>query len=120
MSCTSGGRRSRSKKSSFIIVALRTKALKIATALVCLLGVLTEPASAEGLSAYLPLNLEPEMERQIERVLILADEPILKRPIPVELVKTALPQACRIDKPLCDKVSRYLERYGRDYGLTHA
>jgi hypothetical protein len=72
------------------------------------------------MSAYLPLNLEPEMERQIERVLILADEPILKRPIPVELVRVALPQACRIDKPLCDKVGRYLERYSRDYALTHA
>jgi len=75
---------------------------------------------AAGLSAYLPLNLEPEMERQIERVLILADEPILKRPIPVELVKLALPQACLLDKYLCKKVGRYLERYSRDYALTHA
>ena len=50
------------------------------------------------------------MERQIERVLILADEPILKRPFAVELVKLALPQACKIDKPLCTKVQRYLER----------
>ncbi len=75
---------------------------------------------ADGLSAYLPLNLEPEMERQIERVLVLADEPILKRPIPVELVKLALPQACKVDKFLCKKVTRYLERYSRDYGVTHA
>jgi len=44
------------------------------------------PALAEGVSAYLPLNLEPEIERQIERVLILADEPILKRPFAVALV----------------------------------
>lgn len=78
------------------------------------------PARAEGLSAYLPLNLEPEMERQIERVLILADEPILKRPIPVELVKLALPQACTIDKYLCKKVTRYLQRFSRDYAVTHA
>ncbi len=86
-----------------------------------LVFVITCPAAlAGGVSAYLPLNLEPEMERQIERVLILADEPILKRPIPVELVRVALPQACRVDKPLCDKVGRYLERYGRDYALTHA
>ncbi len=53
---------------------------------------------------YLPLNLEPEIERQIERVLILADEPMLKRPFAVELVKHALPQACKVDKPLCTKV----------------
>ena len=86
-----------------------------------LVFVITCPAAlAGGVSAYLPLNLEPEMERQIERVLILADEPILKRPIPVELVRLALPQACRVDKPLCDKVGRYLERYSRDYALTHA
>jgi Capsule assembly protein Wzi len=72
------------------------------------------------LSAYLPLNLEPEMERQIERVLILGDEPILKRPIPVQLVEAALPEAAKIDPALAAKVRRYLERYDRDYALTHA
>ena len=77
-------------------------------------------ARAGGVSNYLPLNLEPEMERQIERVLILADEPILKRPFAVELVEDALPQACEIDKPLCERVRRYLERYSRDYAVTHA
>jgi hypothetical protein len=99
-------------------VGFRIKAFGLRTGLVF---VITCPAAlAGGVSAYLPLNLEPEMERQIERVLILADEPILKRPIPVELVRLALPQACRVDKPLCDKVGRYLERYSRDYALTHA
>lgn len=99
-------------------MGFRIKAFGLRTGLVF---VITCPAAlAGGVSAYLPLNLEPEMERQIERVLILADEPILKRPIPVELVRLALPQACRVDKPLCDKVGRYLERYSRDYALTHA
>jgi hypothetical protein len=99
-------------------VGFRIKAFGLRAGLVF---VITCPAAlAGGVSGYLPLNLEPEMERQIERVLILADEPILKRPIPVELVKVALPQACRVDKPLCDKVGRYLERYSRDYALTHA
>ena len=77
-------------------------------------------ARADSLSAYLPLNLEPEMERQVERVLILADEPILKRPFPVELVKAALPDACRKDAALCQRVKRYLERYSRDYAVSHA
>ncbi|MDP9008882.1 MAG: hypothetical protein M3N91_09305 [Pseudomonadota bacterium] len=77
-------------------------------------------ATAAGVTAYLPLNLEPEIERQIERVLILADEPILKRPFSVELVKLALPQACERDKPLCTRVGKYLERYSRDYAVTHA
>ncbi len=86
----------------------------------CLLLAAAGPASADGVSAYLPLNLEPEIERQIERVMILADEPVLKRPFAVELVKLALPQACKIDKPLCTKVQRYLDRYSRDYALTEA
>lgn len=77
-------------------------------------------ARADGVSAYLPLNLEPEMERQIERVLILANEPILKRPFPVALVELALPEACEHDRALCERVRRYLERYHKDYALTHA
>ncbi|MEP6546769.1 MAG: capsule assembly Wzi family protein [Gammaproteobacteria bacterium] len=97
-----------------------TRALKPAIAITCLLTPWTGTALAEGVSAYLPLNLEPEMERQIERVLILADEPILKRPFAVGLVQAALPQACLIDKPLCTRVKRYLQRYSHDYGVTHA
>src|ERR1700723_611101 len=77
-------------------------------------------AQAAGVSAYLPLNLEPEVERQIERVLILADEPILKRPFAVALVELALPKACEVDAALCEKVKKYLERYSGDYALTHA
>jgi Capsule assembly protein Wzi len=91
-----------------------------AIAIGCVLASATPAALADGVSAYLPLNLEPEMERQVERVLILADEPILKRPFAVALVEDALPQACMVDKPLCTKVKRYLERYSHDYALTHA
>ena len=91
-----------------------------AIAFICVLAASAQTTLAAGVSAYLPLNLEPEMERQIERVLILADEPILKRPFAVALVEDALPQACLVDKPLCTKVKRYLQRYSRDYAVTHA
>jgi hypothetical protein len=94
--------------------------VKTGLAAACLCVVLSHGARAEGVSAYLPLNLEPEIEREIERVLILADEPILKRPFAVALVLDALPQACQIDKLLCHKVRRYLQRYSRDYAVTHA
>jgi Capsule assembly protein Wzi len=83
------------------------------------LWVVSSASRAGGVSAYIPLNLEPEMERQIERVLILADEPILKRPFPVALVELALPEACKKDKVLCGRVKKYLERYSHDYALTH-
>jgi hypothetical protein len=121
ISCTSiDGDCASTNKSFFIIVASWIKGLKSAIVPTCLLAALGGRAWADGVSAYLPLNLEPEMERQIERVLILADEPILKRPFAVELVKLALPQACKVDKPLCTKVQRYLERWSHDYGVVHA
>jgi len=94
-------------------------AVLILLALLTLLAA-SSAAMAGGVTAYLPMNLEPEIERQIERVLILADEPILKRPFSVELVKLALPQACQVDKPLCTRVGKYLERYSRDYAVSHA
>jgi Capsule assembly protein Wzi len=101
-------------------VTSRINALKLGLAVAFFSGAAAAPAWADGVSAYLPLNLEPEIERQVERVLILADEPILKRPIAVNLVQLALPKACERDKALCIKVKKYLERYSRDYGVTHA
>jgi hypothetical protein len=96
------------------------KISKFGIAYAALLGLMSHAALAGGVSGYLPLNLEPEMERQIERVLILADEPILKRPFSIALVQLALPEACKRDKSLCEKVKRYLQRYTRDYAVTHA
>jgi hypothetical protein len=75
---------------------------------------------ARGVSPYLPLNLEPEIEHQIERVLILADKPVMTRPIAAATVLDALPKACRIDAVLCRQVSRYLARYTGNSGVTHA
>jgi Capsule assembly protein Wzi len=102
------------------IVTSRIKRLKLGLAVACVSGASISAALADGVTAYLPLNLEPEVERQVERVLILADEPILKRPIAINLVQLALPKACERDKALCIKVKKYLERYSRDYGVTHA
>jgi len=77
-------------------------------------------AAARGVTPYLPLNLEPEIERQIERVLILGDKPILTRPIAAATVLDALPKACAADAALCERVRHYLQRYMRDSGITHA
>jgi len=101
-------------------VASRYTTANFGLAIACLIAAATSGARADGVSAYLPLNLEPETERQIERVLILADEPVLKRPFAVALVQLALPKACERDKGLCTKVRKYLERYSRDYAVTHA
>lgn len=90
----------------------------------CVLSVLglgaVQPVWARGASPYLPLNLSPEIERQIERVLILADRPIISRPIAAATVLDALPAACKIDKVLCSRVRRYLDRYMDPLALDHA
>jgi hypothetical protein len=77
-------------------------------------------AFAAGVTPYLPLNLEPEIESQIERVLILGDQPVLTRPIAAATVIKALPKACKKDPELCERVERYLARYTHHSGLTHA
>lgn len=84
------------------------------------LALLSPVAGARGVSPYLPLNLSPEIERQIERVLILADKPIQSRPIAAATVLDALPQACRIDAELCARVRAYLRRYMSKIGVDHA
>ena len=75
---------------------------------------------ARGVSPYLPLNLEPEIERQIERVLILAAKPVMSRPIAAATVLEALPKACKIDAVLCSQVRRYLTRYMHTSGIATA
>lgn len=77
-------------------------------------------AAARGVSPYLPLSMSPEIERQIERLLILADQPILSRPIAAATVFDALPAACERDAALCEQVRRYLSSYMRTFAITHA
>ncbi len=84
------------------------------------LTALSSPVFARGTSPYLPLNLDPEIERKIEQVLILADKPLLTRPIAAAAVLDALPRACAVDEVLCESVKRYLERYMHLAGVSHA
>ncbi len=74
---------------------------------------------ARGVSPYLPLNLDPEMERLVERVLILADKPVLARPIAAATVRDALPKACAVDRGLCERVARYIARFVPNTAVTH-
>ncbi|MCC7081578.1 MAG: hypothetical protein IT530_12970 [Burkholderiales bacterium] len=75
-------------------------------------------AQARGVSPYLPVNLDPGMERQIEQVLTLADKPFLTRPIAAAVVWDALPKACAKDLELCRSVERYLTRYMNHAGIS--
>jgi hypothetical protein len=75
---------------------------------------------ARGVSPYLPLNLDPELEREVERVMILGDRPVMTRPIPAAAVLEALPKACTLDPPLCRRVRRALKAYMQDSALEFA
>jgi hypothetical protein len=72
---------------------------------------------ARGVSPYLPLNLDPELEREVERVMVLAGKPVMTRPIPAAAVLDALPKACEVDPALCGRVRRALQRYMQETAL---
>ena len=95
---------------------MRMRRLTLAFAAVTAAGA----SQAAGLSPYLPLNLSPEIEWQVERLLVLADEPVLTRPIRAATVMRALDKGCTSDPALCQRVRRYLARYMNGAGLTHA
>src|ERR1039457_3573282 len=93
---------------------------RVVFALPWVLAALHSVAFGRGVSPYLPLNLEPEIERDIERVLILADKPVLTRPIPAAVLFDALPKACAVDTPVCKRVRRFLARYMHASGVAYA
>jgi hypothetical protein len=88
-------------------------ALALLSALAC------SAAGARGVSPYLPLSLSPEIERAVERVLILADQPILTRPIAAATVIDALPAACDRDAAVCEEVRHYLRGLKKNAGIAH-
>jgi hypothetical protein len=77
-------------------------------------------AQGEGISPYLPIDLPPQVGRQIERVLMLADQPVIRRPIALARVRAALPRACARDVVLCGQVERYLARFTAGLAVTDA
>lgn len=93
-----------------------SRVVQVAVAVVA--GLLANEALARGPSPYLPLKLSPEIERQIDQVLLLAGRPIVRRPIPAAVVLDALPDACHVDAVLCERVRAYLRAYTGRYGVT--
>jgi hypothetical protein len=85
-----------------------------------LLACLLSARALAGASAYLPLDLAPELESRVERALVLAGVPVMTRPIRVDMVLAALPAACERDKLLCRQVRRGLAPYLAAAALTHA
>jgi len=93
---------------------------RVALLAVVSLAALCGTALARGVSPYLPLGLDPQVEWQIERVLILADMPVVRRPIAAATVLDALPKAAKIDPVLCEHVRRFLDHYMHPSGVAFA
>lgn len=77
-------------------------------------------AAARGITPYLPLGMSPEMDRKIQRVLVLGGQTVMRRPVPAAVVLEALPRACKRDQVLCAEVRAYLQGYMKRAGVTHA
>jgi hypothetical protein len=95
----------------------RTIAFGVPAAVLLLLS---QALLARGVTPYLPLNLDPDVERQVERVLILAGKPVMTRPIPAAVVYDALPRACKLDPVLCEHVRKFLSHYMHTEGIGFA
>lgn len=78
-----------------------------------------EAQAARGVSPYLPLGMSPDMDRKIQRVLVLGGKTALRKPIPAAVVLEALPKACARDQALCAEVRAYLQGYMKRAGITH-
>jgi hypothetical protein len=95
-------------------------ARKVGTLVLAVFLCFPEIVAARGVSPYLPLHMSPEIERQIEQVLLFAGQPVVRRPIAAATVLDALPEACKVDEVLCRRVRRYLNTYMGRYAVTHA
>jgi len=77
-------------------------------------------AWAGGVSPYIPMKLDPGIERQIERLMVIADMPQLIKPFRATDVLEALERACDKPRKICQDVDNYLTRYKKDLGITQA
>jgi len=66
------------------------------------------------------MKLAPEMERQVERLMVLADMPQLIKPFRAADVQNALDTACSRLSTICQEVGDYLDRFKNDLGFTNA
>ena len=77
-------------------------------------------SDARGVSPYVPLQVSPEIEREIERLFSIVGMPLLRRPYFAADVQEALRRGCDVPTPICSNVEAYLNRYKDNFGVTDA
>lgn len=76
-------------------------------------------ALAKGLSPYLPLNLAPEVELQIEKLVALSGQAPLAKPYKASELLTRLPEIKDRYPLLYNRLNAYLKRYTETTAITH-
>lgn len=75
---------------------------------------------AKGPSPYLPLQADPLIELEVNRLATLAKLPILTKPYHAATVNRYLKNIVDSYPTLYKRISTYLKRYKKDAALTHA
>ena len=86
--------------------------------MILLLG-LTGQAQAKGVSPYLPLNLAPEVELQIEKLMSMTGNVPMIKPYKAKEVIVRLEQIKDYHPLLYSRLSAYMRRYTQDFANTH-
>ncbi len=76
-------------------------------------------AFGKGLSPYLPLNMAPEVELQVEKLIALTGQTPLSKPYKALELMERLPEIQNTHPRLYARLSAYLSRYKDKYAITH-
>lgn len=85
-----------------------------------LLCSLSNQAYSKGPSPYLPLQVDPLIELELNRLASLAKLPILTKPYHAATINRYLKKISSSHPILFKRISNYLKRYKKDAALTHA
>jgi hypothetical protein len=75
---------------------------------------------AKGPSPYLPLQVDPLIELELNRLATLAKLPILTKPYHASTIDNYLTRIADSHPTLYKRISTYLKRYKKETALTHA
>ena len=76
-------------------------------------------AKVYSVELYLPLKLDPLFDSKIEKLFVLANMPIIKRPLPLSHVREALNRIKHEHPTLATSIQRHLKRYDAKLGISH-
>ena len=80
---------------------------------------LINQANANGVSPYLPLNTDPLIELQIERLVSITQMPVLSKPYHIVTIDKYLDKIRTSHPTLYTRLNNYIKRYKRQSAITH-